>query len=61
MNEQYAPAAILLAGQRVNFWQFLGSAVVAYATAAAALLLGPLGVFACMLIGGTTTVLLGGC
>jgi hypothetical protein len=58
MNEHHAPAAILLAGQRVTFWQFLGSAVVAYVAAVAALLLGPLGVFACMLIGGTTTVLL---
>jgi len=58
MNEQSSRAAILLVGQRVTFWQFLGSVVFAYATAVAALLLGPLGAAACILIGEATTVLL---
>jgi hypothetical protein len=57
MNEQRPRAAILLAGVRVTFWEFLGSAAVAYLTAVAALLLGPLGALACMLIGQATTVL----
>ena len=58
MNEQRPRAAILLAGVRVTFWEFLGNAAVAYVTAGAALLLGPLGALACMLVGEATTVLL---
>jgi hypothetical protein len=57
MNEQNSRAAILLAGQRVTFWQFLGSIAVAYLAAVAALILGPLGAAACILIGEATTVL----
>lgn len=58
MSEHYPRPAILLAGQRVTFWRFVGSVVVAYVVAVAALLLGPLGALACMLIGEATTVLL---
>jgi hypothetical protein len=58
MNEQRPRAAILLAGVRVTFWGLLGNAIVAYIAAVAALLLGPLGALACMLIGEATTVLL---
>lgn len=58
MNEKHPRAAILLAGVRVTFWEFLVNAAVAYVTAVAALLLGPLGALACMLIGEATTALL---
>ena len=59
MNEKHSQAAILLAGIRLTFWEFLGNVAVAYVTAAAALLLGgPLGALACMLIGEATTALL---
>jgi len=57
MSEQHPRPAILLAGQRVTFWRFVGSVVVAYVVAVAALLVGPLGALACMLIGEATTVL----
>jgi hypothetical protein len=57
--EQNAKAAIVLAGGRVGFWAFLGSAIVAYLTAAGAMLFGgPLGMVASMLIGSVTTILL---
>jgi hypothetical protein len=57
LNRQ-SSAAILLAGQRVSFWEFLGNAVVAYVVAILAMLLGgPLGALACMLIGTATTAL----
>jgi hypothetical protein len=59
MSGHNAKAAIFLAGERIRFWPFLASAVVAYLTAVAAMLLGgPLGMFASMLIGSVTTVLL---
>ena len=58
MSEQRPRAAILLAGVRVTFWELLVNAAVAYVAAVAALLLGPLGALACMLIGEATTVLL---
>jgi len=59
MAKNQCSAAILLAGQRVSFWQFLGNAVVAYVVAILAMFLaGPLGALACMLIGTATTALL---
>jgi hypothetical protein len=58
MNERRPRAAILLAGVRVTFRELLVNAAVAYIAAVAALLLGPLGALACMLIGEATTVLL---
>lgn len=59
MSERKAKAAIVLAGGRVGFWPFLGSAVVAYLTAVVAMTFGgPLGMFASMLIGSVTTILL---
>ena len=59
MNGHTAKAAILLAGERVGFWPFLGSAALAYLTAVIVMLVGgPLGMFASMLIGSVTTVLL---
>jgi hypothetical protein len=59
MAKNQSCAAILLAGERVSFWQFLGNAgnaVVAYVVAILAMFLGgPLGALACMLIGTATT------
>jgi hypothetical protein len=59
MAKNQSHVAILLAGQRVSFWQFLGNAVTAYVVAMLAMFLGgPLGALACMLIGTATTALL---
>ena len=59
MAKNQSHAAILLAGQCVSFWQFLGNAVAAYLVAIFAMFLGgPLGALACMLIGTATTALL---
>lgn len=57
-SNQFSAAAILLAGQRVSFWEFLGSAAVSYVVAILAMFLGgPLGALASMLIGTATTAL----
>ena len=57
-NNQFS-AAILLAGQRVSFWEFLASTVVSYVVAVLGMFLGgPLGALASMLIGTATTALL---
>ena len=59
MEKNQSRAAILLAGSRVSFWEFLGSAVVAYVVGILAMFLGgPLGALACMLISTATTALL---
>jgi hypothetical protein len=59
MNEQSAKTAILLAGRRVTFWQFLLNVAVAYGVAVLAMLLGgPLGMGASMLIGTAMTAML---
>jgi hypothetical protein len=62
MQELRAKAAIILAGQRLTFWEFLANALFAYVVAVAAMYLGgPLGVLASALIGtATTAILLGG-
>lgn len=57
-NNQFS-ATILLAGQRVSFWEFLASTVVSYVVAVLGMFLGgPLGALASMLIGTATTALL---
>jgi hypothetical protein len=59
MREQGAKAAILLAGYRVTFWQFLVNAAVAYTVAAVLMVLcGPMGMLASMLIGTAMTAIL---
>jgi hypothetical protein len=59
MSEQQAKAAIILAGQRLTFWQFLTASLFAYIVAVVAMYLGgPLGALATEMIAAATTVLL---
>jgi hypothetical protein len=59
MAKNQFSAAILFAGQRVSFWEFLGATVVSYVVAILGMFLGgPLGALASMLIGTATTALL---
>lgn len=59
MDEQGAKAAIVLAGRRVTFWQFLLTVAVAYGVAVLAMFLGgPLGMGASVLIGTAMTAIL---
>ena len=58
MTELRAKAAVILAGQRLTFWQFLASTLFAYMIAVAAMFLGPPGMFASALIATANTAML---
>ena len=59
MNELRAKAAVILAGQRLTFWEFLASSLFAYVVAVIAMYVGGiLGALVSAMIGTATTAFL---